>query len=293
MIISIASGKGGTGKTTVAVNLAYLMQNVQLVDCDVEEPNAHLFLKPVIEHKEKAFVLVPRVNYDKCNYCGKCMKVCAYGAISVLPATGKGSKGQVLIFDHLCHSCGACVLLCQQNAMFFEKREIGIIEIGKAGKINFVHGKLNIGDIMTPSLIKQVKRYINNANTVIIDAPPGTSCPVINAIKGSDYVLLVTEPTPSGLHDLKLAVEALKKMKIQHGIIINRSENKDEIIEEYCKKEKLNIVLKIPFTKEAAEIYSKGNLLVIESPKYRKLFEEFINTFIKSINKGEKYEKPI
>lgn len=279
MIIAIASGKGGTGKTTVAVNLAFLAENTQLIDCDVEEPNAHLFLEPVIKHKKKAFVDIPEVNYDKCKYCGKCREVCAYGAIAVLPPSKPGLKGQVMIFDHLCHSCGACVLLCPYQAITFKKREIGVVEIGKSGNVDFVHGKLNIGEAMASPLIRQVKEYIDKTKTVVIDAPPGTSCSVISAVKGSDCVLLVTEPTPFGLNDLKLAIEAIKKMQIPVGVIINRSDGNDEIIEKYCNEEKVSIVLKLPFSRKVAEAYSAGSLLVNELPEYERLFKNFVKNF--------------
>jgi len=288
MQIAIASGKGGTGKTTVAVNLAFLMEKAQVVDCDVEEPNAHLFLKPVIKHKKGAFVLVPKVNYIKCNYCGKCRQVCAYGAIAVLSPSNPGLKGQVLLFEHLCHSCGACVFLCPKKAITFKKRKIGIIEKGRSGKIDFIHGRLNTGEAMSPPLIRQVKEHIDNSKTVIIDAPPGTSCPMINAISGSDFLLLVTEPTPFGLHDLKLAIETARKIKIPICVIINKAGTNDKIIEKYCKAEKINIILKLPFSRKAAEVYSCGSLLVKELPEYKKIFQTLIK---KIMIKGRQDEK--
>lgn len=275
MIIAVASGKGGTGKTTVAVNLALSTGNVQLIDCDVEEPNAHLFLKPDITVVEQAHIPVPRVDPELCNYCGKCREACVFGAIAVIPPSG-GVKGQVLIFDNLCHGCGACVMLCPQKAMREEKRLIGIIEKGRARNIDFVHGRLNIGEAMAPPLIRQVKKHIDKSKTVIIDAPPGTSCPVIAAVKGSDHILLVTEPTPFGLNDLRLAVETARAVKIPFSVIINRSDSNDGIIESYCSEEKIKIAVKIPFMRKIAEIYSRGGLIADEIPEYRQKFAGII-----------------
>ncbi|MBM3212752.1 (4Fe-4S)-binding protein, partial [Candidatus Poribacteria bacterium] len=257
MIISVASGKGGTGKTTVAVNLALSIDNcVQFLDCDVEEPNAHLFLKPEINEKIKASVPIPEIDESKCTFCGKCQKICAYNAIAIISKT-KDRNGGALIFPHLCHSCGGCALLCPEKAINEVNKEIGIIETGTipAGKchnIQFAHGRLNIGEIMSPPLIRQVKGYINPTHTTIIDAPPGTSCPVIAAVDGSDFCLLVTEPTPFGLNDLVLAVEVLKKLNIFYAVIINRSDIGDEGVETYCRDNSIPIIMRIPFDRDIA-----------------------------------------
>lgn len=273
MIIAVASGKGGTGKTTVAVNFALSLENAQLLDCDVEEPNSHLFLKPEIKDRKKSVALVPRVNHDKCTYCGRCREVCAYGAIAVIPPSAGKGKGQVLIFDNLCHSCGACVMLCPENAMFEEERETGIIETGKAGRVDFTHGRLNLKEAMSPPVIKQVKKEINKEKISIIDSPPGTSCPVIAAVKGADFVLLVTEPTPFGLNDLKLAVETVKTLKLPVGIVINRSCENDHLIENYCKSEKIKVMMKIPFDRNIAVAYSNGDNIVDIMPEYKEKFQ--------------------
>jgi MinD superfamily P-loop ATPase len=275
MIISIASGKGGTGKTTVAVNLALSLKNVQLLDCDVEEPNAHLFLKPRIKEEVKASIPVPEVDETKCTYCGKCRQVCAYHAIAVLSGNN-GNKGSVLIFPHLCHGCGACSLLCPEKAIKEVNKEIGVVEIGEKDHLQFVDGRLNVGEAMSPPLIRQVKRYINPTRTVIIDAPPGTSCPVITAVRGSDFCVLVTEPTPFGLNDLTLAVEVLRKLKIPFGVVINRCDIGDGKVESYCKQENIPILMKIPFSREIAVNYSEGVPIVKKDGSYQ---DKFINLY--------------
>jgi len=275
MIISIASGKGGTGKTTVAVNLALSLKNIQFLDCDVEEPNAHLFLKSRIRDKVKAHIPVPQIDEAKCTYCGKCCQVCAYHAIAVLPGS-EGKKGSVLIFPHLCHGCGACSLLCPQGAIKEVNKEIGVIEIGEKADLQFVHGCLNIGEAMSPPLIRQVKSYINPTRTVIIDAPPGTSCPVITAVKGSDFCVLATEPTPFGLNDLILAVEILRKLNIPFGVVINRSDIGDEKVDDYCKTEDIPVLMRIPFSREIAVSYSEGVPIVEKDISYK---DKFINLY--------------
>jgi MinD superfamily P-loop ATPase len=267
MIISIASGKGGTGKTTISTSLALSIPNVQLLDCDVEEPNAHIFIKAKIQDKQIVSVSVPEVNLSRCNFCGKCQEVCEYNSIAVM-------KDKVLVFPELCHDCGSCIYLCPRKALYEVSREIGIIETGYNDNIEFVHGKLNIGQVMSPPLIRAVKEKINPNKTVIIDAPPGTSCPVITAVKDTDYCVLVTEPTPFGLHDLKLSVETLMKMNIPFGVVINRSDLGDNKTEDYCLKENIKILMKIPFRKGIAVSYSKGIPMISAFPEYEKDFKK-------------------
>ena len=277
MIISIASGKGGTGKTTVAVNLALSTNSsVQFLDCDVEEPNAHIFLKPQINQTKVISIPVPKIDESKCNFCGKCAEICVYNAIAVLQNT-------VLTFPPLCHGCGACSILCPQKAITEVNKEIGVVEIGDSGGLQFIHGKLNIGEAMSPPLIRAVKEYINPTRIVIIDVPPGTSCPVIVSIKDSDFCILVTEPTPFGLNDLILAVEVLTKLKIPFGVVINRCDIGYDKVELYCQKNKIPILMRIPFDKEIASLYSKGEVIVETKKEYVTKFQELFERIKKSL----------
>ncbi len=266
MIISVASGKGGTGKTTVAVNLAKALgDNVQLLDCDVEEPNAHLFLNPIFSHTETIFTPVPDVDKAKCTYCGKCGEVCRYKAIVVV-------NDIVMTFPELCHSCGGCVRGCPEGAITEVGRELGIVQKGRSNGIEFVHGKLRVGEAMSPPLIREVRSFTEPGKLTIIDAPPGTSCPVIASMKGADFVLLVTEPTPFGLHDLELAVGAVKMLGIPCGLVINRADMGDDRVHLYARKENVPILMEIPFDRRIAETYSRGELIVDAIPEWKEKF---------------------
>jgi MinD superfamily P-loop ATPase len=269
MIISIASGKGGTGKTTVAVNLALslLDKEVQYMDCDVEEPNAHLFLKPSIQRVTSVGIPVPRIDESRCTFCGQCTKVCEYHAIALIVKT-------VLVFDEMCHGCGACSYLCPERAILEVEREIGVIQEGSSDGIHFVNGILNIGEPMASPLIRKVKEGIQKEKTVILDAPPGTSCPVIETVKGSDFCLLVTEPTPFGLNDLELAVGMLEKLGIAKGVVVNKADIGDRGIWDYCKMKEIPILMEIPMDRKIAESYSKGIPLINDDPSYIQKFKD-------------------
>ncbi len=267
MIISIASGKGGTGKTTVATNLAVSLESdVQVLDCDVEEPNSHLFIRPVIEEVKTISTPVPEVDMEKCSLCGKCGEICQFKAIVVIGET-------VLPFHELCHSCGGCMEVCPEDAISETERELGIIEKGHRNGLEFVHGKLRVGEAMSPPLIRKVREYSRAGIVTIIDAPPGTSCPVIASMKGANFILLVTEPTPFGLHDLKLAVGAVKILGIPCGLVINRSDMGDDQVKKYAKEEDLPVLMEIPFDRRIAEAYSRGDMVVDVIPEWKDKFK--------------------
>jgi MinD superfamily P-loop ATPase len=270
MIISVASGKGGTGKTTVAVSLALSVgSGVQLMDCDVEEPNAHLFIRPIIEKVESVTTPVPEVDEDRCTRCGKCGEICLFNAIVVIGET-------VLPFHELCHSCGGCLEVCPEKAIKETGRPLGVIEMGHKDGLEFIHGKLRVGEAMSPPLIRKVRSYTRPDKLTIIDAPPGTSCPVITSTRGSDFVLLVTEPTPFGLHDLKLAVEAMKVLNLPCGLVINRSDVGDSQVGAYAAAEGLPVLMEIPFDRGIAEAYSRGEALVEAMPEWKARFSDLL-----------------
>jgi MinD superfamily P-loop ATPase len=274
MIISVASGKGGTGKTLVATSLALSLSDsykVRLLDCDVEEPNANIFVHVNMDQIQPVHVLVPRVDEAKCTYCGTCAAVCAYNAIAVL-------KGKVLVFPELCHGCGACSYLCPESAIREEGRDVGLVEIGRSGNLELIQGKLNVGEAMAPPVIREVKKHIDPQNITIIDVPPGTSCPVVEATKGSDFCLLVTEPTPFGLNDLSLAVEVTRMMGIPSAVVINRAGIGNEEVERYCQREGIPVLLTIPLERSIALLYSKGSTLVEGMPEWHDEFLSLLQT---------------
>ncbi len=250
----------------VATNLALSIANVQILDCDVEEPNAHIFIKPEIINRESVCVPVPQVDETRCDYCGKCQEVCAYNAVAVL-------KNTILIFPELCHGCGSCGYFCPRQAIKEIPKEIGVVEVGKIRDIEFVHGQLNVGEAMAPPVIRAVKKHMDRARTVVIDSPPGTSCPVIESIKTSDFCVLVTEPTPFGLNDLILAVDVVRTLGIPFGVVVNRSDLGDDKTDLYCLDQKIPILMRIPFERKIAEAYSKGEAVVETLPGYKEQFQ--------------------
>lgn len=273
MKIAIASGKGGTGKTTLATSLALSLANVTpaplFLDCDVEAPNAHLFLRPTFERRQEVGILIPRVDESKCTYCGKCAQVCQYHAIAVL-----GKK--TLVFAQLCHGCGSCTLVCPERAISEIPDVMGIIESGTArAGITFARGMLNIGEPMAVPVIRQLKKWIapQPNQIVILDAPPGTSCPVVESVRGANFLLLVTEPTPFGLHDLRLAAQIARELNIPAGVIVNRDGIGNASVDAFCAAERLPILLRVPFDRALAEGIARGQTLVDVRPEYRTQFE--------------------
>jgi len=270
MIVSIASGKGGTGKTTVAVSMALSLQDTQLLDCDVEEPNAHLLLHPKIKETKPVYVRVPVVDEKKCNYCGECARFCKFNALFA-------ADRKVLFFPELCHGCGGCAIVCPRNAIKEKKRKIGTIKKGVSDGVELVYGELNVGEPMATPVIAEVKKQTQTHSTVIIDSPPGTSCPVIESVYGSDYCILVTEPTPFGLYDLKIAVQVLERLGIPLGVIVNRAGIGDRKVYKYCTEKGIPILLEISYNKKIAELYSSGIPFVLKMPEWKEKFQQLFD----------------
>ncbi|WP_352420352.1 ATP-binding protein [Proteiniborus sp.] len=267
MNIAVLSGKGGTGKTTVSTNLA-LALNSNYIDCDVEEPNGFLFLKPEIYHTERVETEYPVIDKQRCVSCGACVEVCQFNALANV-------NNNIMLFEKLCHGCGACKIACNYEALTYDKREIGKIENGEAYGIKCKRGILNIGEPMAVPVIRQLLQNLPHEKN-IIDCPPGTSCNVVNSLRYADSAILVTEPTKFGLHDLKVAVELVKMFKIPFGIIINKDDGKENEIREYCKEENIDIIGSIPYKKDIAKEYSKGEILY-HNPYYSSMFDKLAN----------------
>lgn len=279
LTIAVASGKGGTGKTTISANLACAAieagHKAAYMDCDVEEPNGHLFLKPRISRRYPVGIPVPVVNEEKCTKCGACGVICQYSAIVKISKT-------VLTFENMCHGCGGCSLVCPAGAITEKIRPIGVIEEGEAGRVSFIHGRLNIGEAMSPPVIKAVRKTGQNRNLIIVDAPPGTSCPVIAAVKGVDYVLLVTEPTPFGLHDLGLALDMLHELRIPCGVVLNRSDPEyNHLAHDFCRERGIRILAEIPDERKVAEAYSIGELAYYAVPGYREITQKLLTSVVR------------
>jgi len=266
MKVAIASGKGGTGKTTVAVNLARVLDApVQLLDCDVEEPNVHLFLRGQVIEEKEVTIPVPVVDESRCDACGECSRFCEYHAL-----VSFGTKP--LFFPEMCHGCGGCTRVCPRQAITEQGRRIGVVETTQSGSIMLHTGRLDVGVAMAPPLIRAVKSRRKNELPAILDAPPGTSCPVIATLRDADAVVLVTEPTPFGLNDLKLAVDVVRELGIPFGVVINRVGAGDDRVHRFCQEQSVPVVLEIPDDRRIAEAYSRGELAVEALPEYREHF---------------------
>lgn len=272
MKLAVASGKGGTGKTSLACALARALgPRAALLDCDVEEPDCALFLKPEIKFEKDFSVEVPFIDAGKCRGSGRCQEVCEYNAIKLF-------NGKPFLFEHMCHSCGGCSIACPERAIREVPHKAGKMRSGQAGEAFFADGLLDIGEASPVRLIKAVKKLVPADRDVIIDCPPGTSCPMIAAVTGADFCLLVSEPTPFGLSDLKLAVETLEKIGVPHALVINRSDLGDGEMERWCGQKKIKILLKIPFDREIAAAYSRGQTLLDARPEYKMVLKSLFNS---------------
>lgn len=241
----------------------------------MEEPNAHIFLNPEIKEEKTVCIKAPKIDKERCDYCGKCSEFCEFNALFVIRKDAeRGIKGDVLTFPQLCHGCGGCSIVCPNGVITYKNRVIGVVKRCAVDDMNFVYGELNVGEPMAVPVIKAVKEEIDDTKTVIIDSPPGTSCPVINSVYGSDYCILVTEPTPFGLYDLRIAVDVLRELEIPFGVIINREGIGDRKAYEYCEEEGIEVLLKISYDKKIAELYSRGIPFVMEMEKWKERFLE-------------------
>ena len=281
MRIAVASGKGGTGKTTLATNLAHVAsrigRTVAYLDCDVEEPNGHIFLRPTIEKEQAIKKPVPVVDLERCTQCGQCARICRYGAVASLP-------NETLVFAELCHACGGCSLVCPTDAIHETPRTIGKLRLGVSGRVRFVEGVLNVGEAMSPPAIRAVKAAAPQAELVLLDAPPGTSCPVVETVRGCDLVILITEPTPFGLHDLTLAVEMVRAMGLPLGVVINRADVGNGKVRGYCAGRRVEVLAEIPDDRAVAEAYSHGRMIAEVVPG----FAERIRDLLARLERGVK-----
>ncbi|MGB9668872.1 MAG: ATP-binding protein [Anaerolineales bacterium] len=283
--VAVASGKGGTGKTTIATSLALsLSQNISdsilFLDCDVEAPNAHLFLRPQFEAERPVEILIPEVDEAACTHCGKCAEVCQFQAIAVL-----GKK--TLVFPQLCHGCGSCTLVCPTQAIHEVPKQIGILQQGTSANMRFARGVMNIGEPMAVPIIRQLKKWVSplKPQVTIVDSPPGTSCPVVESIRSNNFLILVTEPTPFGLHDLRLAYSVAQDLQIPAGVVINRDNGAFKELEDFCESENIPILMRIPFQREIAEGISQGKNLIEVLPDMKENFLQSFETIKKMVKK--------
>ena len=288
MIISVASGKGGTGKTTVTSSLVSIWDGpVVAVDLDVEEPNLHLFLRPELTHRETVYLETPVVDEGKCTLCRKCVDLCQYKALSILGET-------FLAFPEMCHGCGGCLAICPEGAISPGQRELGVLEQGLSGRNPFLMGRLRIGEAMSPPLMRVVKTRLNemlvdHPGDAIIDSPPGVSCPAVNAVIDSDYIILVTEPTPFGFYDFQLAWQAFRPLGKPMGVVINRAGIGDDTVQSFCREKGLHILAEIPYTRAIAEGYARGRVVADLSESLRKTFESIRDT----LKAGSSEKEPV
>ena len=270
MTIAVASGKGGTGKTSVAVGLAWILAEsgvrTTYIDCDVEEPNGHIFLDPAIDSMEDVAVPVPVVDAERCDLCGRCAEFCAYNALACL-------KDRVLVFPDICHGCGGCAIVCPRDAIGESPQPVGVVERGRSGAVGFLQGRLLVGAALAVPIIRRLKHLVPDDGVTILDAPPGTSCPVIETLRGVDRVLLVAEPTPFGMSDLTLAVGGVREMKLPLDVVINKSGLGDGRVRDYCRDEGIEVLAEIPNDRAIAEAYARGAIPAAEIPDVSAIME--------------------
>ncbi len=271
MKIVVASGKGGTGKTSVAVNLALSVEAEQYIDCDVEEPNAHIFLKPGHKRQQPVELLVPIIDEKKCTYCRKCAEFCQYNALFVAGETA-------MVFNELCHSCGGCKLVCPEEAITEEPRQIGTITVSESSGMSLVYGELNVGEALAVPVIAAVKGQAVDEGLIILDAAPGSACPLVETVHGTDFCLMVTEPTPFGLHDLEVATEVVEQLTVPMGVVVNFAGVGDRGVYEFCERKGIPILMEIPYDRRIAELYSRGIPFTAEMTEWRARFTELLAT---------------
>jgi MinD superfamily P-loop ATPase len=275
--VVVASGKGGTGKTTIAVNLALSGTAIRLLDCDVEEPDGHLFFEDDGDLIEDVTLPVARVDASKCSFCGECARACQFNAIAVL-------GNHVMIFDQLCHGCGACSVACPEDAVFEESRRIGELRRGRGNSVDLMWGVLDVGEPMATPIIRRLKEAAGAEGLQVLDAPPGTACPVVETLRGADYCVLVTEPTPFGRHDLSLAVDLIKELKIPCGVIVNRDRDDDGALDAYLREQGVEVLMRIPDSIEIARLNARGISFTDEMPRWRYRFRQLLEKLSKEIS---------
>ena len=289
MIIAVAAGKGGTGKTLVATSLAIALAKeypgqVDLIDCDVEEPNADILIRPALEKREPVHIMVPKVNEEKCTHCGACARNCQFSAIAVI-------RDKVFTFPELCSGCGVCAYVCPVDAIEEVPRQVGVVDIGRAQvngtTLRFIQGRMEIGEQRSPPTINAAKSHIDPERITILDSAPGTACPMQETIEGVDACLLVTEPTPFGLHDMAMAVDTCRRMGVPAAVVLNRDGIGDsKPVEDYCAAQGLEILLRIPHDRKIAEAYSRGETLLSAAPDYAQRLVDLYTRLVELADKG-------